>query len=328
MTHGDLRVADGVEVAVLVDNVSDLLSTVPHGVTTEIPNVLKAGAREISGQCLCCAQWGLALVITVTTGEVRRSLLFDGGPEAYGIERNGDRLGLDFGRIEDVVLSHGHWDHAGGVPAAVRMAYEARRRPVPVHVNPGMFVSRGMRMPSGQVIRFKDIPSTGELEAAGGVVTSDEGPRLLLDRLAYLSGEIPRVTSYEKGLPGHVQRGDDDEEWEEDPWILDERFLAIRLRGKGVVVFTACSHAGVVNVLDHARALFAPEPLYAVVGGFHLSGAACEKIIPETIADLQGFNLARIVPGHCTGWRAVLALVDAFGEEVVVPSAVGRLHRL
>lgn len=327
MTPNALRAVDSAEVAVIVDNVSDALSSVPDWITTEIPNVLRAGAREVSGECLCCAQWGLSLVVTVKAGSECRSLLFDGGPEAYGVERNADRLGMDFGQIEDVVLSHGHWDHAGGLPAAVRMSFEARQAPVPVHVNPGMFVSRGLRTPSGEVVRFKDIPSPGEFEAVGGTITSDDGPRLLLHGLAYLSGEIPRITSYEKGLPGHVCRMNEGDDWKDDPWILDERFVAIRLRDKGIVVFTACSHAGVVNVLHQARALFDPEPLYAVVGGFHLSGGACEKIIPETIADLRPFGLTRIVPGHCTGWRAVHALVDAFGEEKVVPSAVGRTHR-
>ena len=102
----------------------------------------------------------------------------------------------------------------------------------------------------------------------------------------------------------------------------------MRLKDKGVVVFTSCSHAGLVNVLLHARERFAPHPLYAIMGGFHLSGAACEKIIPETVADLRQFKLQRIVPGHCTGWRAVNALVSMFGEEVVIPSAVGRTYRL
>src|SRR5690606_8940431 len=101
--------------------------------------------------------------------------------------------------------------------------------------------------------------------------------------MAWLSGEIPRITHYERGLPGHVRR--DGQDWIADPLILDERYLAVRLRQRGVVVFTACSHAGLVNVLTHARAQFAPEPLYAVIGGFHLSGAACEAIIPETVSD-------------------------------------------
>jgi 7,8-dihydropterin-6-yl-methyl-4-(beta-D-ribofuranosyl)aminobenzene 5'-phosphate synthase len=107
---------------------------------------------------------------------------------------------------------------------------------------------------------------------------------------------------------------------------MDERFVAIHVRGKGIIVFSACSHAGIVNVLTHARELFDPIPLYGVMGGFHLAGKACEKIIPETVADLGQFNLKTIIPAHCTGWRAVHALLNTFGEKVIVPSAVGRLH--
>ena len=107
----------------------------------------------------------------------------------------------------------------------------------------------------------------------------------------YLSGEIPRVTSYETGLQNHVRRNANGE-WEADPLIMDERFLAVAVKGKGVVVFTACSHAGVVNVLTHARECFPDQKLYAVMGGFHLSGET-ERCIPETVRDIAGFGLTR-----------------------------------
>ena len=253
-------------------------------------------------------------------------MLFDAGPEAYAVQRNGKRLGVDFSTFTEMVLSHGHWDHAGGMLAALRLAREAGSGVLPVHVNPGMFVTRGMRTPNGEVIPFQDIPSSAEIVEAGGTVVNDSGERVLLDGLAYLSGEIPRVIPYEQGLPGHVKREGDI--WLPDPLILDERFLAVRLKSKGIVVFTSCSHAGLVNVLLHAQEQFAPHPLHTVMGGFHLSGAACEKIIPETVADLRQFQLQHIIAGHCTGWRAVHALVNAFGEEIVIPSAVGRTYRL
>lgn len=322
----DLDAVDGCEILVLVDNVSDILSTVPDHVIPEIPNVLKAGARQLAGCCLCCAQWGLSLIVTVRNGSGERSLLFDSGPEGHGVERNGKRLGVDFGKVEAAVFSHGHWDHVGGMLTALELISSANGgRKTPVHVNRGMFVERAMKRPDGSLLPFEDVPSPAQLEQAGGEVVMGDEARLLLDDLLYLSGEIPRVTPYEKGLLGQVRRTPTGE-WEQDELILDERFVAVHLRDRGIVVFTACSHAGVVNVLRCARETFDPIPVYGVVGGFHLSGKYCESIIPQTVEDLREFDLQVIVPGHCTGWRAVHRLVEAFGEPRVVPSAVGRRY--
>jgi 7,8-dihydropterin-6-yl-methyl-4-(beta-D-ribofuranosyl)aminobenzene 5'-phosphate synthase len=189
-----------------------------------------------------------------------------------------------------------------------------------------MFVHRGEGAAEHRVLPLEDIPSAEVLTASGGEVVNNAESRLLLDDMFYLSGEIPRVTGYEKGLPGHRKRSADGARWEPDPWLMDERFVAIHVHGKGIIVFSACSHAGIVNVLTHARETFDPVPLYGVMGGLHLAGKTGEKIIPETVADLAQFDLKMIVPGHCTGWRAVHALLNEFGEEVIVPSAVGRLH--
>lgn len=322
----NLSPVESCEVLVLVDNVSDILSTVPDNVTPEIPNVVKAGAEELSGRCLCCAQWGLSLIVTNQVNGQMRTLLFDSGPEGYGVDRNGDRLGVAFGEIDAAVFSHGHWDHVGGMITALQLITEAKGgASTPVHVNAGMFVDRAMQRPDGSLLPFERVPSPAELEAAGGEIVMGDDARLLLDDMFYLSGEITRTTSYEKGLLGQVRRtasGD----WKKDELILDERFVAVHVKDKGIIVFTACSHAGVVNVLRDAREVFDPVPLYGVMGGFHLSGNYCESIIPETVADLREFDLEIFVPGHCTGWRAMHKLVETFGEERVTPSAVGRRH--
>lgn len=317
---------DQCEVKVLVDNVMDILSTAPDSVTGHIPNVLKAGAKELSGKCLCCAHWGLSLVITVLNGPSKHTLLFDSGPEGETVDRNATRLGIDFASIDAAMFSHGHWDHVGGMMTALRLIHEANHgKKIPVHVNDGMFVHRGIRIGDDKVLPFEDLPDKKELEEIGGNVISDENEHSLLENTFYISGEIPRVTPYEKGLPPHVK--DIGAGWEPDPLIMDERYAAIHIKGKGIVVFTACSHAGVINVLKNAQEVFDPVPLYGVMGGFHLSGKACEEIIPETIEDLKSFNLKVIVPGHCTGWRAVHKLVEAFGEDTVIMSAVGQSHQ-
>lgn len=322
----ELRAVDALEVCVLVDNTLDILSSVPEGVTSELPNLINAGATELSSSCLCCAAWGLSLAITTRVGDKSKSMLFDAGPEAYALQRNGIRLGFDFGNIDCVVLSHGHFDHAGGLPKALEMIGSANGgRTVPTHVNPGMFWKRATRRPDGSLFPLEDVPSPATLAAHGAELVNSEAARLVLDDTVYLSGEIPRVTEYEKGLPRQVKYHGD-QGWISDPLVLDERYLAVHVRNHGVVVFSACSHAGIVNVLTDAAAVFEPVPLYGAMGGLHLSGAPQEQWIDETVEDLAPFALRRVVGGHCTGWRALHALRDALGE-TVIPCAVGQTHR-
>jgi 7,8-dihydropterin-6-yl-methyl-4-(beta-D-ribofuranosyl)aminobenzene 5'-phosphate synthase len=322
-----LKAVDAVEVSVLVDNVVDPLSTLPKGVTPEMGVLRARGLRISSGHARCCANHGLSLVITARVGSDIQILLFDTGPEAYTLARNGDRLGTPFGEVGAIVLTHGHWDHGGGLPEAIRLVTAASRKPVPCHVNEGMFVTRAVRLPNGEYLPFEDVARPAQLEKLGASVVNSGEARLIMEQMFYLSGEIPRRTPYERGFPAHVKLAGDGASWEPDPLLLDERYVAAHVKGKGIVVFTACSHAGVVNVLSDARQAFGDVPLYGVMGGFHLSGPDVESIIPDTVRDLGAFGLRRIVPCHCTGWRAVHALAGAYSDDVLVPAAVGRQFR-
>jgi 7,8-dihydropterin-6-yl-methyl-4-(beta-D-ribofuranosyl)aminobenzene 5'-phosphate synthase len=322
-----LVAAERIEIQVIVDNVLDMLSSAPRFVLREAQQLRRLGMKRTTGGALCCASHGLSLLVTAHGPDGPRRLLFDGGPVDMAMERNGTRLGVDFGAIEAVVLSHGHWDHAGGLPQALSMMRAAHGgRATPLYLHPGMLRERGMRQADGGVLPMDFIPTPAEWTAMGAQPVITTQPQWALDGLFYVSGEIPRVTPYERGLPGQVAREADGAAWESDELLMDERFLAVRLAGKGVVVFSACSHAGVVNVLHAARAAFPEDALFAVMGGFHLSGEN-ERIIPETVRDIGGFDLPWIIPAHCTGWRAVNALERAYGERVV-PAAVGKLFTL
>ena len=320
-----LKSVDALEVSVLVDNVVDGLSTLPKGVTSENAVLRAKGLMVSSGHARCCANHGLSLVITARVGNDIQILLFDAGPEAYTLARNGDRLRTPFSEVGAIFLSHGHWDHGGGLPEALRLVTSANGgKSVPFHVNEGMFATRGMRQPNGIVTPNEIVMNPVDLERRGARVVNSPDARTIMEQMFYISGEIPRVTHYERGLPPHVKLAQDGLSWEPDPLILDERYVAAHVKGKGIVVFTACSHAGVINVLKDARSVFGDVPLYAVMGGFHLSGAEVEAIIPETIRDFGQFALKRIVPCHCTGWRAVHALAQVYNDDVLVPAAVGR----
>ena len=319
-----LRPVDRLVVDVALDNLSDSYSSKPAHVSPEFNNVIAAGARELSGPTLCCAQLGLGLVLTAHAGGRSYKLLFDTGPEGPLYLRNCRNLGVSLGDVDAIAVSHGHWDHMGALLDALdEIARTGARRPVPCHVNPGMFLERGARLTTGQVAPFEPVPGPDALAAHGAEVINHAGPRLLLDDCFYLSGEIPRVSSFEKGRPDHLCRRAADQPWEPDPLILDERYVAVNVRGKGLVVLSSCSHAGIVNVLLDARTALPDAPLWGVLGGLHLSGAAMERLIPDTMAHLKQFALRQIMPAHCTGWRALWALLDTFGESVVTPSAVG-----
>src|SRR5579864_5658577 len=183
---------DRLEVQVLVDNVTDSLSTVPPNVTLEWPALMRAGMQELAGSCQCCANHGLALVITAYRGGIRHTMLFDAGPVEFAVEYNGTRLGIDFGSIEAVVLSHGHWDHAGGLPMALELIGKGNGgRAIPCYLHPGMFRQRALPLPGGGLLPIREIPSPDELATKGGqpVVTTE--PQVLLDEMFFVSGEIP-----------------------------------------------------------------------------------------------------------------------------------------
>jgi 7,8-dihydropterin-6-yl-methyl-4-(beta-D-ribofuranosyl)aminobenzene 5'-phosphate synthase len=317
--------AERLEILVIVDNVLDMLSSTPRFVQRETQVLRRFGMTRTAGECLCCASHGLSLLITAHGPGGARTMLFDGGPVDMSMARNAPRLGVNFAAIDAMMLSHGHWDHAGGLPQALSMLPEGKR--VPLYLHPGMFAERGMRQSDGGVLPMDPVPSPAGWAAMGADPVVSAEPLSVLDGLFQISGEIPRVTGYERGLPGQVARADDTAPWVADELLMDERFLAVRLKGKGLVIFSACSHAGVVNVLHEARRLFPGERLHAVMGGFHLSGEN-EAIIPQTVRDLGGFGLELIIPAHCTGWRAVNALERAYGEPMVVPAAVGKLFTL
>ena len=192
---------------------------------------------------------------------------------------------------------------------------------VPFYAHPGMFATRGVRQPNGSVRQMDDVPSLSDLTDFGAEMIVTTEPQSFLDDLFYVSGEIPRLTPYERGFPGQMRRTPSG--WEPDELLIDERWLAVNVAGKGLVVFSACSHAGIVNVCRHARAVFPDVPIHAVMGGLHLSGPN-EAVIPQTVAGLKEFGLKTIAAGHCTGWRAMTALANEFGDGVLAPIAVGK----
>jgi len=325
----NLAVVDSVDIQILVDNVTDSLSSVPSFVESEMAGLgrRRGAAWVLGGGCLCCAAHGLSCLLTIRRGDKAHTILFDSGPEDRTFEQNVSRLGVDLGPVEAMVLSHGHWDHAGAMLRALQLIRDRNGgRDIPCYMHPDMFRSRAAKLADDSFRPMEDVPSIAALAAHGGRVISTREAQAIAGETVFVSGEIPRNSGFEVGLPGQHRRTEDGSGWEPDELLMDERFIALNVRGKGLVVLTACSHAGVINVLAHARECFPGVKLHTVLGGLHLSGIN-ERVIPQTVAALRGFDLAVIAAGHCTGWRAMSALANAFGDKTLVPLAVGKRLR-
>src|SRR5215510_9563796 len=321
-----IQPVESLEITVLVDNGTDSLSTNPGFVETEMAGAWRRGMKWLSGRCLCCAAHGLSCLITTRTPSSQHTLLFDTGPDESIFERNVIRLGVDLGGVDALMLSHGHWDHAGAMPRALQMMTLANGgRRVPTYLHPDMFASRAVKAKDGRLLPMEDIPSEQVLAANGADLLITRTEQSVLSNTVFISGEIPRVTSFETGMPGQ-HRLDATGAWTPDELLVDERFVAVHLANKGLFLFTACSHAGLINVLTHASNRFPDVPIYGVLGGFHLSGAT-EDIIPDTVEALEQFNPGLIAAAHCTGWRAISALATRFTDRVVL-SAVGKRFSL
>jgi 7,8-dihydropterin-6-yl-methyl-4-(beta-D-ribofuranosyl)aminobenzene 5'-phosphate synthase len=262
------------------------------------------------------AQHGFSAHLAVTKGAATHSLLFDTGITPTGCVDNLGRLGLDPGDIEAIVCSHGHFDHTAGLSGLVG---RLGRPNLPVVLHPQFWTRRRIAIPGAAPI---EMPTTSRraLEGAGFDVIEGRQPSFLFDGSVLVTGEVDRATSFETGFPFHeaYRHGT----WQPDPLVLDDQAVIINVAGKGLVVLTGCGHAGVVNIVSYARRLTGIDTLYAVIGGFHLTGPLFEPRIDATCQALQTLAPEFIVPAHCTGWRATQAIAARF-PDAFVQNSVG-----
>lgn len=304
-----LKEVDRIEVLTLMDNYVDLLLESTKLVTR--PPKAKDGM--ISRDTLV-GEHGLSLLITVHEGKRKHTVLFDTGHTGIGVLHNAAHLEVDLGQIETIVVSHRHMDHTGSLSPIL----ERLGRPIPLVIHPDAFLScRYLLLPDGKKLRFPDTLIRKNLEQAGVQIVESRKPVSVAEGRILVTGEIERTTAFEKGLPNAYT--EQEGKLVKDP-ISDDQSLVVNLKGKGLVVISGCAHSGIINTLLYSKKITGVDRLYAVLGGFHLSGPQFEPIIEETIQSMKKMNPRIFVPMHCTGWKAVHRFEQDFPEAFVLNS--------
>jgi len=241
-------------------------------------------------------EWGFAALVEVDGHKI----LFDTGAHSDLVLKNSQSLKIDLGSIPDVILSHFHSDHVGGL-LALRDTVLREKKPEALqraHVGKGIFYPR-LSPPSTE----EDNPMIAlkpAYEKTGGVFVSYDKPTELFPGV-WLTGPVPRK------YPEHNWSGDEKLKSPDGLVVEDnlpEDMAMIFNTDRGLVVLTGCGHAGVVNIVDYARSFVRAAPVYALIGGIHLFSAK-DEVLKWTAEKLKGFEVKSFLGAHCTGIETV-----------------------
>ena len=315
---------DAVTVTTIMDNAADLLASAagkarqvafsgPHPISP----VMEGGERfdTLTGE------HGFSALLEIRRGEHTTRVLYDAGLTPFGVRDNMRRLGVDPRDLEALVMSHGHFDHTTGLEGVLA---ELGRSGTPMVLHPDFWSRRRLKLEGTEHIEIP-TPSRSYVEASGVQVIEEGAPSLLFDGGLLVTGEVDRTTDYEPGMPN--QQAWRNGAWVDDRLTADDQAALINVAGKGLVVITGCGHSGVVNILRYARKLTGIEQVYAVIGGFHLSGKVFEPVIERVVGAFAELSPEVIVPAHCTGSKAQTALAQRL-PEAFIPNAVGATFEL
>jgi len=253
-------------------------------ITTLVENT--AGSRDLLGE------HGFSLWIEHNN----RKILFDTG-QGYVLQHNAKLLGIDLKSTDGIVLSHGHYDHSGGLFKLENMenktifTHKDSLQPKYSRHPDGSIHEIGMESTAGKNFNFK----------------FNDGP-VELHKGFNLTGPIPRITGFED-TGGQFFR---DRECREVDKLIDDQAVFIET-GDGLVVILGCAHSGIVNTLEYISKLSGSRNIHTLIGGMHLVSASKERM-DKTVEALKKFNINNLYPTHCTGFKASARLLQEFPE--------------
>jgi 7,8-dihydropterin-6-yl-methyl-4-(beta-D-ribofuranosyl)aminobenzene 5'-phosphate synthase len=264
-------------------------------------------------------EWGFAALVEVDGHKI----LYDTGERPNTVLENARELHVDLSDVQDVILSHHHWDHTTGL---MTLRHElSRANPAALsraHVSPGIFLSRHGGTDESE--KNPMIATKKEFEATGGTFAVHDKPEEMLPGV-WLTGPVPRAYPEKNWTPGlKIAKGSD---WVEDNLPEDQALIFNTPRG--LVLLSGCGHAGIINILQYARQIIRPAPVQAAIGGFHLFAATDEQLV-WTAEKLREYQTAQILGAHCTGIETVYKLRQKLGlnRRTCVVGTVGAIFDL
>ncbi len=328
---GAVPVVDRLSVRMVTDNYTDRMSiplNTPGLIVVRNSGTEKAGSPpDLTLQ----AEWGLAMLAESARYEETRRVLVDFGYSSEVLLTNMRFLGIDPGSLDALVLSHGHFDHFGGLMGLLTASRGRLKAGLPLFVGgEDCFCVRETGL--GGDFGVLDRPG---ILAAGIRLMIAEGPAVAADH-AVTTGQIPkvsyedplRVTNERTGVTAGLGCNPELEPaskntgafiWDDFQHEIATSYL---VKDRGLVVLTSCSHRGVLNTIKQAQAATATEKLHAVIGGFHLPPPLSDDYVRETVAGLKAMKPDFVIPAHCSGERFYdIARAEMPGR--IVRSAVG-----
>jgi 7,8-dihydropterin-6-yl-methyl-4-(beta-D-ribofuranosyl)aminobenzene 5'-phosphate synthase len=230
-------------------------------------------------------------------------------------------LDIDLRKLDALALSHGHLDHHGNLIPLLKQNKAKIRKGIPLYVGEEAFSRRWVNLPKSYapVDGLNDLGQLNreDLENLGIVKVVEVKEPTSIVPGAYLTGNIERVTDYEKGSPIlFIERG----EKRENDLFPGEQSVVFNVKGKGLVVVSSCAHAGIVNTVKHAQKMAGIDKVHAVIGGLHLIGAPPAKI-KATVAGIKAIGPDYVVPMHCSGWEAITSFEREMPNEFILNMA-------
>jgi len=259
------------------------------------------------------AEHGLAHLVEIARGGERFTMAFDFGLTPETLNHNFRELALDPSSIDALGLSHGHRDHWGGLAGFLHAWRRRLRRELPFYAGADHFEHRWQQRGERRV--YVGRLSREEIERYAVDVRIVAEPTPLVEGV-WLSGEMHATEAFET-IPANL-RVEREGELVQDTFI-GEQTLVANVRDRGLVVITSCSHRGVVGICRNAVRVTGVPRVHAVIGGFHLSGLAEERITAVVDA-FRALDVERVVPQHCTGIEAIAAVAQRLPGRFTVSS--------